>query len=151
MNRIRCVLMPLIGIVSLLGMAVACTVISPARKTTAPTVVAISSEKAIQLATQECRKPHLVLIGEPKATKATLTSLAEADKMVSEKGEHTSYSQPMNTTVWLVQIDGLFQRVGGPPLANGSEPTPSPPWAGVCLAIVDANKGDVLVIRNQPK
>lgn len=150
MNRIRCVLMHLIGIVSLLGLAVACTVVLPVHKTAVPTV-AISSEKAIQLATQECRKPHLELIGEPEATKAALMSLAEADKMVSEKGEHINYSQPMNTIVWLVQVDGLFQRIGGPPLANGLEPTPSPPWVGVCLAIVDANKGDVLVIRNQPK
>jgi len=149
-NCIRCVPMHLIGIVLLLGLAVACTATSPAHKTTVPTT-AISSESAIQLATRECRKPHLVLIGEPEATKATLMSLAEADQIVSEKGEHTSYPQPMNTTVWLVQIDGLFQRVGGPRLASGSEPTPSPPWTGTCLAIVDANKGDVLIIRDLAK
>jgi len=149
-NRIRCVPMHLIGIVLLLGLAVACTATSPAPQTTVPTI-AISSESAIQLAIQGCRKPHLVLVGEPEAIKATLMSLAEADQIVSEKGEHTSYSQPTNTTVWLVQIDGLFQRVGGPRLASGSEPTPSPLWTGACLVIVDANKGDVLVIRNLTK
>lgn len=151
MNAIFCRLANVICFAVLLTSSVACTGMPPLRESTIPTVVvAISSQKAIALATEACRIPHLVLVGEPTAAKATLMTLAEADETIRTSGEQTSYPIPMNAKVWLALIDGQFQLIGGPPPAAGVQPTSPPPWVGVCQVIVDADTGAALVVRNRP-
>ena len=140
-----------IGLAALITSSAACTVTPPPTTAIPTVVVAISSQKAIALATEACRIPHLVLVGEPTAAKATLMTLAEADTIVRTSGEQTSYPIPMNANVWLALIDGQFQLIGGPPSAAGAQPTAPPPWAGVCQVILDANTGAALVVRNRPK
>ena len=150
MNRRCTVLNRLIAGVSFLALATSCVATTPVPLTAFPTPV-IGRGRAIQSATQECRKPHLVLVGELESAKADFMLLSEADKLVRESGEQFGYPKPLSTDVWLVQIEGTFQAIGSPPPAKGTEPTATPPWPGTCLVIVDATDGAALVLRNRRK
>lgn len=113
---------------------------------------AISRDKAIEIAISGCKTPHLVLVGQPQNIRAMLLNLEEADKLTNVEGEATSYGMPMDAMVWLVQMDGQLQLVGGPaPVVTegGQAATPTPPqpsW-GTCTIIVNAGSGDIILVR----
>jgi hypothetical protein len=119
----------------------------------APTTTpAISRDEAIEIAISGCKTPHLVLVGQPENIRAKLLSLEEADKLTSVDRETTSYGIPMDTSVWLVQMDGQLQLVGGPApvVAEGGQaatPTPPQPNWGTCIVIVNASSGDLILVR----
>jgi hypothetical protein len=124
---------------------------SPALTTpTAPPV--INRDKAIEIAIGGCKIPHLVLVGEPKNIQAKLLTLDEAYKLTREEGSTTNFGIPMDTSVWMVQMDGQLQLMGGPaPVASPdgrfNTPTPSQPFWGTCIAVLDANSGKIIFIR----
>jgi hypothetical protein len=104
----------------------------------------ISSDKAIELAIGDCRIPHLVLVGEPTNIHTKLLTLGETG--------FPNDGIPMDTMVWLVQMDGQLQLVGGPaPIASPDgrfyTPTPSQPFWGTCTVILDANSGRLYGVR----
>ncbi len=112
----------------------------------------ISQDQAIEIATSGCKTPHLVLVGEPQNIKTQLLTLEEADQLIRGEGETTNYGVPMDTRVWLVQMDGQLQLVGGPvPVptegGKGITATPPQPFWGTCSVILDADSGTILVIR----
>jgi hypothetical protein len=114
----------------------------------------ISSDKAIEIAMDGCKTPHLVLTGKPKNIQAKLLTLEEADKLIRIEGEVTNYGISMDTTVWLVQMDGQLQLVGGPPPVTTEDshivtvtPTSSLPFWGTCTVILDATSGVILIIH----
>lgn len=136
----------LIAVVSLIS---ACT--SSPTSTQTPM---IDSEKAIELAINGCKKPHLVLVGEPTSIRTTLLSLEEANKLTKGEGETANYGKPMDIKVWLVQMDGQLQLVGGPEPAltldkQTGTPTPPQPFTGTCIAILDASSGDLIFMRDK--
>jgi hypothetical protein len=118
-----------------------------------PTVTSIiSRDKAIEIAINGCKTPHLVLVGEPKNIHTKLITLEEADKLTSREGETRNYGIPLDTKVWLVQMDGALQLVGGPLPAVTEDsqevtPTPAQPFYGTCSVIIDANSGTVILVR----
>ena len=125
----------------------ACT--SPQTQTATPT---ISRDKAIEIAIGGCKIPHLVLIGEPRNIQAKLLTLEDADKSTGVERETTNYGIPMDTKVWLVQMDGQLQIVGGPPTIIPEESekatsTPPQPFWGTCTVILDANSGRLISTR----
>ena len=118
----------------------------------APTVTtAISRERAIETATGECKIPHLVLLGEPQNIRAQLMTLQEADRLTNQEGSQNFYDITMDSSVWLVQMDGMLQLVGGPlPIDPTSHlpvtPTPSTPAWGTCKVIINADTGRTILI-----
>jgi hypothetical protein len=137
----------LVSILFLLcGSILACT--SPPTPKATPIV---TSEKAIEIAIGDCKIPHLVLVGEPKNIHTKLLTLEEADKQTRVEGETTNYGIPMDTLVWLVQMDGQLQLVGGPPTeitedSRVATPTPPQPFWGTCSVILDANSGELISV-----
>lgn len=112
----------------------------------------INRDKAIEIAIGGCKIPHLVLVGTPQNFRTTLLTLEEADKQTREQGETTNYGIPMETIVWLVQMDGQLQLVGGPPTEitkdnRNNTPTPPQPFWGTCTVILDANSGSLITVR----
>lgn len=112
----------------------------------------IREATAVEIAKSACKTPHLVLTGEPKNIRSQLLTLGEADRLTRAEGETNFYSQALDTPVWLVQMDGEMQLVGGPPPVppvNPTTPTPTPPqpFPGTCKVILDAKSGSVIVIR----
>jgi hypothetical protein len=94
----------------------------------------------------------LVLVGEPKNIRVELMSLEEADKLTREEGETTNYEIPMDTMVWLVQMDGELQLVGGPApvITENSQvatSTPANPFWGTCSVILGANSGALISVH----
>ena len=119
-------------------------------------VTSVNYDKAVELAIQGCRLPHLVLVSNPENIRARVVSLEEADQLTKTTGENNSYSIAMNSLVWLVEMDGLFQIIGGPrvtstPIGQTTTAVIVPtaaPWKGTCRAILDAKTGAVISIRN---
>jgi hypothetical protein len=112
----------------------------------------INRDKAIETAISGCKTPHLVLVGEPQNIHATLMNLAEADKLTRIEGETTSYGIPMNTQVWLVQMEGELQLVGGPAPAVTRDsqvitPAPPQPFWDTCTVVIDAGSGAIIFVR----
>jgi hypothetical protein len=91
------------------GSVTACTSLP----TSEPTPM-IDNEKAIEQAIRRCKRLHLVLVGNPTNIHTSLLSLEEADKLIKTEGEITYYRESMDTKVWLIQMDGQLQLVGGP-------------------------------------
>jgi hypothetical protein len=118
-----------------------------------PTVTPIiSSDEAIEIAIDGCKKPRLILVGEPKNIQTKLLTLEAADKLTRIEGETTNYGIPMDTSVWLVQMDGQLQLVGGPApvITEDSQvvtPTPPQPFWGTCTVILDASSGTLILVR----
>jgi hypothetical protein len=113
----------------------------------------VSSQQAIEDATRECKTPHLVLVGEPQNIRTRLMTLSEAVQLIVTDAGSTSYARPMNTLVWLVQMDGQLQLVGGPlpPGGRSGQPVPTPlSYFGTCSVVVDANTGEAFVITGGP-
>lgn len=108
----------------------------------------VSKERALSIATTECRKGHLVLQGEPTSADAVQMTLAQADEAVRVAGQKTNYDVPMSTTVWLVKIGGTFEVIGGPPLPNRASATPIPPGSGICQVIVETGQERALGTYN---
>jgi hypothetical protein len=111
----------------------------------------ISSAKAIEIAAGGCKIPHLVLQGEPQNIHAQLMTLQEADKLTADGG-FTNYEIPLDSPVWLVQMDGMLLLVGGPPtiVPTGNPvvtPTPPQPFWGTCKVIINANTGNIIGVR----
>jgi len=138
----------------LLGWTSACTTPTPPPvPAPSPTpTTEISREKAIETATAGCQTPRLVLIGDPQNIRAELMTLEEADGLLREPGESNTYAIPMDRLVWLVQMDGTLQLIGGPaPIDEEGNrvvnPTPRPPSWGTCTVILDATSGDRLSIH----
>jgi hypothetical protein len=122
---------------------------------TATTATTISRDKSIGIATMACRVPHMVLVGEPRNIRAQLVTLGEADQLTRSSGEYTNYDQPLSTPVWLVQMDGTLQLVGGPPTAPAPPgqtvtATPPQPFEGTCSVLINANTGDWIGVRDKP-
>jgi hypothetical protein len=112
----------------------------------------ISGDRAIEIAISGCKSPHLILVGEPQNIHAKLLTLEEADKLTKVEGETTNYGIPMDTRVWLVQMDGQLQLVGGPApvITEDSQvatPTPPQPIWGTCTVILDADSGAIILVR----
>lgn len=107
--------------------------------TSAPLPV-VNREKAIALATADCRKGHLVLKGDPVSVDASMTTLKEADAAVRSADQIHSYDVPMSVPVWLVTITGTFEFLGGPTGLLNPGATPMPPQNGVCKAIEEAGR-----------
>jgi hypothetical protein len=70
-------------------------------------------------------------------------------------GEYTHYDQPPDYPVWLVQMDGQLQLVGGPLAVITKDgqliavtPTPSQPYWGTCTVFIDALSGSVIAVYN---
>ena len=137
----------LVSVLALFGGSIsACA--SPPTPTATPI---ISQEKAIEIAIGGCKIPHLVLVGEPKNIRTKLLTLEDADKLIRVEGETTNYGIPMDTRVWLVQMDGQLQLVGGPlPVitedSRVATPTPPQPFWGTCSVILDANSGRLISV-----
>ena len=95
---------------------------APTATTPAPAatpVTAITRERAIELATQMCRVPHMVLLGEPRNIRAQLVG-----------------------PVWQVQMDGQLVLVGGPAPQPDMTAAPPTPFEGTCTARIDAATGE---------
>lgn len=141
-------------VVSLIfGFISACTSMPTSTPTSSPTPM-IDREKATELAINACKIPHLVLVGDPTNIRAILLSLAEADQLTKVEGETTNYGKPMDTKVWLIQMNGQLQLVGGPqPVitldSQTTTPTPPPPFFGTCIAVLDASSGDLVFVRDK--
>jgi hypothetical protein len=136
-----------------LGLITACTIRRSPTPVPTPTP-SINVDQAIEAAISACKTPHLVLIGEPQNIRPKLTTLEEADKFVISQGGTTSnYGIPMNSQVWMVQMDGQLQPVGGPPTeinndSRLSTPTPPQPFWGTCTAVIDARSGKLIFVLN---
>ena len=131
----------------------ACT--SPPTPTPTPTTQ-ISRDRAVEIATGECKMPHLVMVGEPTNIRAKLLTLKDAIMDTSVAGYLTGDDLPPDMLVWIVQMDGNLQLVGGPlpvytPDSQGhiATPTPSQPRWGTCIVPIDANSGKVLMILDR--
>jgi len=154
---------PLTSIVSMIllafGLITACTATPTPTPTITPTPAAVltptvSRDKAIEAAISGCKIPHLVLVGDPQNIRAKLATLEEADQQMRAPGDYTNYGKPSDYPVWLVQMDGELQLIGGPPVLITQDgqliqiaPTSQPFW-GTCNAIVDAVTGSVIAIYN---
>ena len=136
-----------------LGLITACSVQRSSKQmpTTTPT---IGANQAIETAISVCKTPHLVLIGEPHNIRSKLTTLEEADQYATSNGGTTSnYGIPMDSQVWIIQMDGQLQLIGGPPPAAAndnrlSSPTSSLPTWGTCTAVIDARSGKPIFEHN---
>lgn len=125
-----------------------CSAVTSTPTVTAIATPAVSRDKAIELATAECKKGHLVLVGNPATAEAALMTLGEADAAVRSAGETTNYGLPAASKVWLVQLTGSFQVIGGPQGLLGASPTTSPPQTRFCKVIVEADKEHALGVHN---
>ncbi len=123
--------------------------------TETPTMVtAITREKAIELAMGWCLGPHLVLVGEPENVRARLMSLRQAIELTKTLGNANTSSRSLDSRVWLVEMDGLFQLQGGPlptgtPIGwtgTAAPPHTPQPFRGSCTVILDADSGKMIVI-----
>jgi hypothetical protein len=124
----------------------ACT--SPPSPTATPY---ISRDKAIEIVIGGCRTPHLVLVGEPKNIRAKLTTLKLSEESPIDWEEPAN--RALSTTdpvIWLVQMDGQLQLVGGPPpiTKDGqiATETPQQPSWGTCTVRLDAISGEIIDI-----
>ena len=125
----------------LLGSISACAV-----RPTPTAAPMISREKAIEIATGGCKIPDLVLVGEPENIRTKLLTLQEADQQTLT---YPTYGEQPDLLVWMVEMDGYLQLVGGPaptPGGNGQKISPTPFW-GTCTAVLDANTGKLIFIR----
>jgi hypothetical protein len=62
------------------------------------------------------------------------------------------YGISISSWVWLVKMDGELQLIGGPfpaiiESSQTSTPTPPLPFWGTCTVILDANSGEIIVVR----
>jgi hypothetical protein len=116
---------------------------------------AVSNQEAIEIATRACKTPHLILVGEPQNIRTQLITLREADKLIMAGAGSTNYERPMSTRVWLVQMDGRLELVGGPPppntpLGQSAIQTPSPSRFGTCSVFIDARTGVAFFVHDSP-
>ena len=115
----------------------------------------VSYSQALEYGVQGCRVPHRPLVGEPENLRAKLLTLQEADEITKLPGEWTSYDLPMETLVWVVEMEGYFQLIGGPaptqtPLGQTTTAVIVPtaaPWRDTCTAIIRADTGFVIGVR----
>ncbi len=122
---------------------------------TPTTVTAITREKAIALAIGGCRVLHMVLVGEPENVRARLMSLRQAVELTKILGSANTFSRSLDSWAWLVEMDGLFQLVGGPlptgtPIGwtgTAAAPLTPQPFRGSCAVILDAYSGEIIVRR----
>ena len=129
---------------------------TPPPTATPTAVTVVTREKAIELAIGMCRVPHLALVGEPENVRARLMPLRQAVDLTKSLGNGGMFSQSLDSRVWLVEVDGLLQIVGGPmyvltPTPIGWTGTiavrPAPkPFRGTCTVILDADTGDMLIV-----
>lgn len=107
----------------------------------------ITPNRAVEIATRECRTPQVVLVSEPRNTRTSLLSLEEADRVMA--GVSAGRGFAMDTKVWLVQMDGELQVSGGPrppntPFGQVATLTPPPVFSGTCSVVILATTGEVL-------
>ena len=151
MNSQNNVTQSIFFIVSVLAI-ITCSISACTSSPTQSETPIISSDKAIEIAVGGCKIPHLVLVGEPHNIQTKLLTLEEADKLTGAEGETTNYGIPMDTKVWLVQMDGQLQLVGGPVAIVTEDSrvvtqTPPKPFEGTCSVIIHASSGSIIVIR----
>jgi hypothetical protein len=136
-----------------LGLITACTTYRSPTPVPTPTP-SISVDQAIEAAIGACKIPHRILIGEPQNIRSKLTTLDEANKFALSIGETTAnFGIPMDSQVWMVQMDGQLQPVGGPPTeinndSRLSTPTQPQPFWGTCTAVIDARSGKLIFVLN---
>jgi hypothetical protein len=145
-----------LGLLSIFALvfATACALAPIPATSSATPPTPITRERAIDIATQACRIPHLVLVGAPRNVRAQLVTLDEANQLTSSDGTLTSPGLSPGSLVWLVQMDGQFQLVGGPaplptPAAQSATAAPPQPFEGTCTVLVDANTGKFIKVRDQ--
>ncbi|HEY3344250.1 MAG TPA: hypothetical protein VGJ97_04950 [Anaerolineaceae bacterium] len=111
----------------------------------------IERAKAIEIATGGCSLGHLHLVSQPENITARLMSLQDVEDLFRRPGDVTHYTQPMDTSVWLVQMEGDMLVVGGPlpvsPDGRLETPTPAQPFRGTCAVTLDADTGDIIEVR----
>jgi hypothetical protein len=84
-------------------LATACRLAPGPAAPTATSATAITRERAIEIATQQCWSSHLVLVGAPRNVRAQLVTLDEANQLTSSDGTLNS----VNTKLESPQITGL--------------------------------------------
>ena len=150
-SLLRCLLINMLCAACSLAPSLPTATVTPALTMTP--VTSINREKAIEAADRYCRSMDMVLVGEAHNLRAKLLTLAEADRQTRVNGNTTNYSQPMDTLVWLVQMDGLLQLEGGPvPIMTSAvgelvTMTPPEPSPGTCSVILDAQSGALISLR----
>ena len=153
MRLIRGSCLTALVVVLLLGAACAhvpsaATAKAPAAPNPAPNIeeTAITRERAIDVAGQQCWSGSLTLVGETRNGRAQLTTLGDASKLTAESGYIPSDTLPLTTPAWLVQMDGQAQSVGDVnPTPGGRDPTPIQITIQVtCAVTVDAKTGLVI-------
>ncbi len=103
----RWLVMVLVALTTACGTPVSPTLV-PATPTPTPAPARpITRERAIAVAIQACALPDMALVSEAQNVRAQLTTLDQAAESA------TGYDRPLSTTVWLVQMDGQLQLIGG--------------------------------------
>jgi hypothetical protein len=96
---------------------------TPDRPTATP-ATPITRAQAIDIASLACRIPHLVLVGTPRNIRAQLVTLDQANQLTSSGGTLARPGLSSGSPVWLVQMDGQLQLVGGPLPIRRTQPSP---------------------------
>ena len=118
---------------------VGCTPLS----TSNPSTPATSTEKkAFAVARIACNSLHSMEIEPPKNISAVLISVDEANRMLGYNIIHPSLVG--SSKVWLVELNGRWQLLGGPaPVietpATPNLPAPAPELWNVCKVVIDSN------------
>jgi len=138
-----------VGFISFLIIVVLVSLTACTDQTKPTTDETINQDIAIQAAIGYCKMPRLELVGDPQNIRAKLLTLEEAYQSIRSEGETTNFDLPMDTKVWLVQMDGQLQLVGGPlPVQSTNTPaitpTPSQPFWGTCSVILDGKSGSLI-------
>ena len=109
----------------------------------------ISEQKAIERAGPNCGNSHLRPLQTPSNVRAQLMSIKKAEEY-SGIQINCQCSDSTNVTVWIVEMDGMWQLQSGPePTATaiGQSNTPIPtrtPAPSACYLIVNAITGSPL-------
>ncbi len=113
---------------------------------TATPTTPVTRERAIDLATHGCWDFHLALVGAPRNIRAQLVTLAEANQLTSSGGALTDPGLSPGSLVWLVQMDGHAQIVGGVNPTPGGLDLPATPRSieATCAISIDAQTGNVV-------
>ena len=151
-----------VWLVIVLAMLCSCSIAQTAQPTATPSASVtsspqfISEQKAIELVGPNCGSPHLRPLQPPSNIRAQLMSMNKAEEYI---GMHINCqcSDPTNVTVWIVEMDGIWQLVGGPaplPTATGqiATSTPAPTLTfNTCYTIINAATGNLVQSGSRKK
>ena len=106
-------------------------------------------KKAFDVARTECGSFHSREVEPPIKINAVLTTYEEAQTLLGRKLNH---SLQANSKVWVVQLTGKWESVGGPlrettePTTGPNLPVPTPKPRNVCDVIIDVNDWHAIYI-----